>query len=204
MGAAALIAEATAPFTPRDTAPAPSPPITAPAPSPPITPRPPRHSVSVTSIAPARRAPLRRTVSAGAAALIAAATLSAVSGEDAADYSATETEDDIDSQQDQAGFDAAAYIEAACQDYIFAGSSCDEADGDSDDLGLEPRTSMSDGAKALIDSLLVFSEDGMDELANHIESNRDDDQLAEEEIEHFIGNLADEAMTTFAERLETP
>merc|ERR1712025_1389129 len=100
-------------------------------------------------------------------------------------------------------------IEAACKEMLVPVPSCDENSSDcaSDDPGTadeneEPRTSMSDGAKALIDSLLVFSEDGMDEIANHIEANRNEDQLAEEEIENFIGSMTDQAMTSFAERLE--
>ena len=109
-----------------------------------------------------------------------------------------------------ASFDAAAYIEKACNEMITPSSSpsCDEmsdyTDVEEDQvLGEEDKgTVMSEGAKSLIDSLLVFSEDGMDEIANHIESNRDEDQLAEEEIENFIGNIADHAIGSYAQLLE--
>merc|ERR1712187_314881 len=126
--------------------------------------------------------------------------------------SGPDTEEEFDAVADEsrrehsiersASFDAAAYIEKACNEMITPSSSpsCDDmsdyADVEEDQLLDEEGkgASMSEGAKALIDSLLVFSEDGMDEIANHIESNRNEDQLAEEEIENFIGSITDHAI----------
>ena len=101
----------------------------------------------------------------------------------------------FDSAQEAARVYAKAYID-------MHGPAPTQAQAEAAEDEDEPRSSMSDGAKALIDSLLVFSEDGMDDVANHIEANRSEDQLAEEEIENFIGSMTDHAMSSFAERLE--
>ena len=140
-----------------------------------------------------------------------------VAEETSGDMSGAETDDDFDpiayesggdnSFERSASFDAAAYIEMACDGMASPRSPAEDSSDYMDaavllDEEANKHNNMSEGAKALIESLLVFSEDGMDEIANHIESNRNEDQLAEEQIENFIDDVADQAIGACVHQLE--